>query len=42
MVDRGQAHRAQDAVGYRTRAGYLQEVAAAGMLVERDHGFSSG
>ena len=37
VVDGGQAHGAQDAIGHRAGAGDLQEVAAAGMLVERDH-----
>ena len=36
VVDGGQAHRPQDAVGHRARAGDLQEVAAAGMVVECD------
>ena len=40
VVDRRQAHRPQDAVGHRARAGNLQEVAAAGMLVEGEHGSS--
>ena len=37
MIDRRQAHRAQDAIGHRARPGDLQEVAAAGVLVERNH-----
>ena len=40
VVDGGQAHRPQDAVGHRARARDLQEMAAAGVLVERDHGGS--
>ena len=38
VVDRRQAHRPQDAVGHRARAGDLQEVAAAGVEVEFEHG----
>src|SRR5207253_8151506 len=38
MIDGRQAHRPQDPVGHRARTRDLQEVAAAGMLVERDHG----
>ncbi len=34
VVDGGQAHRPQDAIGHRARAGDLQEVAAGGMEVE--------
>ena len=38
VVDGGQADGAQDAVGHRAGAGNLQEVAAAGVFVESDHG----
>jgi hypothetical protein len=38
MVDGGQAHGTQDSIGHRARPGNLQEVAAAGVVVERDHG----
>jgi hypothetical protein len=37
VVDRGQAHGPQDAVGHRRRAGDLQEVAAGGVVVEGQH-----
>jgi len=40
VVDRRQAHRPQDAIGHRARAGDLQEVAAAGVVVERQHSSS--
>ena len=38
VVDRRQAHRPQDPIGHVARTGDLQEVAAAGMLVEGNHG----
>jgi hypothetical protein len=38
VVDGGQADGAQDAVGHRAGARDLQEVAAAGVFVESDHG----
>ncbi|KAF1036862.1 MAG: hypothetical protein GAK34_03270 [Delftia tsuruhatensis] len=40
VVDGGQAHGPQDAVGNRAGAGDLEEVAARGMAVEREHGAS--
>jgi len=40
VIDGGQAHRAQDAVGHRTGPGDLQEVPACGVLVQREHGNS--
>src|SRR5256885_13016286 len=40
VVDGGQAHGPQDAVGNRAGAGDLEEVAARGMVVEREHGAS--
>jgi hypothetical protein len=40
VVDGGQAHGPQDAVGHRARAGNLEEVATGGMDVELQHGLS--
>ena len=38
MVDGGQAHGAQDAIGHPTGARNLQEMMSSGMEVERQHG----
>jgi len=41
VVDRRQTHGSQDPVGHRRGAGNLQEVAAGGMEVARQHGMLS-